>query len=178
MANAFHVVPSGDGWAVKKEGNERSSSTHETQKAAIDAAREMAKEGDELVIHRADGTIRENVTVSGPRSGDNGSPSGDRGDRRVREEDRPRFHDIWSVGSRVSWQAIVAGVAVALATAAILTAFAAAVQIPLLDDMSAKGIQWYVAVAAVVVLLASMFLGGFVASRLTTRETPAETVIY
>ena len=48
-----HVVPNGEGWAVKKEGNERVSSTHETQKAAIDAAREMAKEGDELVIHRA-----------------------------------------------------------------------------------------------------------------------------
>ncbi len=39
--DTLHVVPHDDSWAVKREGNERSSSTHSTQKEAIDAAREL-----------------------------------------------------------------------------------------------------------------------------------------
>src|SRR5262245_42072533 len=171
--NTIHVVPSGDGWAVKKEGNERHSSTHETQKAAIDSAREMAREGDDIVIHRTDGTVRETVTYTGARAG--GNSNGDRSDR---DDNRPRFHDIWSVGSRVSWGAILAGVLVAMGTAALLTAFAAGVQIPLLENVNPKTWAITTAIAAMVVLLAALFLGGFVASRMTTRETPTESVFY
>jgi len=40
------VVPHDGSWAVKREGNERASSTHKTQREAIDAARELATEGD------------------------------------------------------------------------------------------------------------------------------------
>lgn len=55
-----HVVKSGDGWAVKKEGNERASSVHPTQRQAIDAGRDAAKvERSELVIHGRDGKIRD-----------------------------------------------------------------------------------------------------------------------
>jgi hypothetical protein len=55
-----HVVPHDDGWAVKKEGNERSSSVHPTQKEAMDAGRNIAKtEQSELVIHGRDGRIRD-----------------------------------------------------------------------------------------------------------------------
>lgn len=55
-----HVVPSGNSWAVKKAGNERASSVHETQKKAIDAAIPAAKkEGSGVVIHRPDGRIRD-----------------------------------------------------------------------------------------------------------------------
>jgi len=179
MANSFHVVPHGEGWAVKKEGVERAHSTHETQKAAIDAARDAAKEGDEIVIHRTDGTIREQVTYTGAGAAAAARSNGNSGNRdRDRDDDRPRYHDIWSVGTRVRWSAILAGVAVALGTAALLTAFAAAIQIPLLDDMKPDNIALTTAIAMIVVLLASMFLGGFVASRMMTRETMAETIIY
>jgi len=37
-----HVVPRDDGWAVKGEGNKRDTSRHNTQKEAIDAARDIA----------------------------------------------------------------------------------------------------------------------------------------
>ena len=55
-----HVVPHPQGWAVKVEGGKRASSVHETQKEAIDRAREIAgNQGTELYIHGRDGRIRE-----------------------------------------------------------------------------------------------------------------------
>lgn len=55
-----HVVPHSDGWAVKGAGNQRATSIHNTQKQAIDAARDIAKnQHSELVIHRTDGRIRD-----------------------------------------------------------------------------------------------------------------------
>lgn len=55
-----HVVPHKDGWATKKEGAKRAGIVVDTQKAAIDKAREQAKrEHVEVVVHRKDGTIRD-----------------------------------------------------------------------------------------------------------------------
>lgn len=60
MAKNQHVVPYEGQWAVRGEGNERSTSIHQTQAEAIDAAREIARnQRSELVIHRADGRIRD-----------------------------------------------------------------------------------------------------------------------
>jgi len=54
-----HVVPNkSGGWSVKKEGNDRSSSKHDTKKEAMDSGRRAAKkEESELVIHNQDGKI-------------------------------------------------------------------------------------------------------------------------
>lgn len=55
-----HVVPHPDGWAVKGAGALRASSVHDTQRAAIDAAREVARnQGTELLIHGRNGQIRD-----------------------------------------------------------------------------------------------------------------------
>lgn len=55
-----HVVPHPEGWAVKPAKGQRASSVHETQRDAIDRAREIARnQGTELFIHRRDGRIRE-----------------------------------------------------------------------------------------------------------------------
>ncbi len=55
-----HVVPAGDGWAVRKAGARRASGRFATQKAAIDSARKLAKkQRTELYIHGRDGKIRE-----------------------------------------------------------------------------------------------------------------------
>lgn len=55
-----HVVPSGGRWAVKKQGAKRASSLHDTQSAAIETGREIARAGRaELVIHRPNGQIRD-----------------------------------------------------------------------------------------------------------------------
>ncbi len=56
----FHVVPSDGRWAVRKAGNDRVSSTHRTQGAAINRAIPRAKEeGSDVVIHGRDGKIRD-----------------------------------------------------------------------------------------------------------------------
>jgi hypothetical protein len=56
----YHVVKNGDQWAVKREGAQRASSTHQTQQDAIDSGRELAKKSQgELRIHRPNGQIRD-----------------------------------------------------------------------------------------------------------------------
>ncbi len=56
----YHVVPQDGKWAVVGEGSARASSVHRTQHEAIDAGRGLAQRSrSELVIHRADGRIRD-----------------------------------------------------------------------------------------------------------------------
>lgn len=60
MGKNQHVVPRGTGWAVRGEGNQRVTSTHNTQAEAIEAGREIAtNQQSELLIHRPNGQIRE-----------------------------------------------------------------------------------------------------------------------
>ena len=60
MGKDQHVVPHEDKWAVKGAGNEKATSVHETQRDAIGAAREIAKnQHSEVVTHRPDGTTRD-----------------------------------------------------------------------------------------------------------------------
>lgn len=55
-----HTVPTDDGWANKREGGQRASSTHDTKAEAQAAGRDAAKkDGVEHVIHKKDGTIGE-----------------------------------------------------------------------------------------------------------------------
>lgn len=55
-----HIVPAGDRWGVRGEGNERLTSVHDTQRQAIEAGREIARnQHSELLIHGEDGRIRE-----------------------------------------------------------------------------------------------------------------------
>lgn len=56
----IHVVPHNGGWATRKEGAQRVGHTADTQKEALEEAREQAKrEKVEVVIHRPDGRIRD-----------------------------------------------------------------------------------------------------------------------
>jgi len=60
MGKNQHVVPYQDKWAVRGEGNEKVTSTYDTQAEAIQRAREIAiNQRSEVVIHRPDGTIRD-----------------------------------------------------------------------------------------------------------------------
>jgi uncharacterized protein YdaT len=55
-----HVVPHDGEWAVRGEGNQRVTSIHDTQREAIQRAREIAiNQEAEVVIHRPDGRIRD-----------------------------------------------------------------------------------------------------------------------
>jgi poly(hydroxyalkanoate) granule-associated protein len=56
----FHLLPDGDNWAVRREGEDADLSVHGTKKPAMDSARGIAQaaEPSRLVVHRADGTIQ------------------------------------------------------------------------------------------------------------------------
>lgn len=56
-----HVVPNKDGgWSVKGAGNGKATANTDTQKQAIEKAKEIAKnQGSEVVIHGRDGKIRD-----------------------------------------------------------------------------------------------------------------------
>ncbi len=54
-----HVVPSKDGWAVKKEGAVRASVVAPTKASAIKAANRI-KSVERIVVHKKDGTIESN----------------------------------------------------------------------------------------------------------------------
>ncbi len=60
MRRNQHVVPHKDGWAVRGAGSQRASSVHPTQKEAIEAGRNIARnQGTELFIHDRHGRFRE-----------------------------------------------------------------------------------------------------------------------
>ncbi len=55
-----HVTPRDDGWAVMREGNQRASSVHPTQKEAEKVGRQAArKDRTEFVLHNRQGEIRQ-----------------------------------------------------------------------------------------------------------------------
>lgn len=164
--DVLHVVPHDEGWGVKREGNERLSSTHGTQKEAIDSARTLAHDGDNIVIHRPDGTIREQVTYTQTPS-TNGN---------AQTPLQPQ--DVVSVGSRVSWQAVLAGLAVTFTVYIFLTLLALAIGVSTMDYVRSRTFGIGAAVVGIVSLLAALFLGGYMTSRLSTRETRAEAVAY
>jgi len=60
-AKTTHVIPKNGGWVVKKEGSaNRRSSLYSTQKAAIEAARDIVQgtPSGQIVIHRLNGSMR------------------------------------------------------------------------------------------------------------------------
>lgn len=60
MGKNQHVVPKGDKWGVRGEGNSKFTSLHDTQREAIAAAREISRnQNSELFIHGKNGRIRE-----------------------------------------------------------------------------------------------------------------------
>ncbi len=60
MANQ-HVIPNPNGgWDVKGEGNSRATKHTDTQREAIDVAKDIArKQHSEAIIHGRDGKIRD-----------------------------------------------------------------------------------------------------------------------
>jgi hypothetical protein len=74
-----HVVPSGGGWAVRREG--RLSDTFSTQANAIKAARDMVRNNviGQFVVLKQDGQIVKHVTHGLPKVQD---PPGKRGGKK------------------------------------------------------------------------------------------------
>lgn len=60
MGKNQHVVPYDSQWAIRGAGNQKVTSTHNTQNEAIQRAREIAQnQHSEVIVHRPDGRIRD-----------------------------------------------------------------------------------------------------------------------
>lgn len=60
MGKNQHVTKHEDGWQIKGAGNQRATKVVDTQKQAIEIARDIARnQKSEVVIHGRDGKIRD-----------------------------------------------------------------------------------------------------------------------
>ncbi len=96
------------------------------------------------------------------------------------ETSRPSAVDLVGVRSRVSWGAIAAGAMVALTIYIVLTMVGVALGIELAVRGTGTGnsLGAGAAIYAIVVLLLSMFFGGWATSRLAVGESKLEAVLY
>jgi len=99
------------------------------------------------------------------------------------QQQEVRLEDVASVGSRVSWQAILAGSVIAVAIHLLLTLFAAAIGLSLTHGYDQSDSQtwarfWAAVVAAVFCICVALFCGGWVTSLMTVGETRREAVIH
>ncbi|MVO98517.1 DUF2188 domain-containing protein [Paenibacillus lutrae] len=64
-SSPVHVVPDGDGWAVKAEGENKPRFEADTKAEAVDKANQLASDRNtSAVIHRKDGTVQESHNYS------------------------------------------------------------------------------------------------------------------
>lgn len=90
-----------------------------------------------------------------------------------------KFEDVAELRSRISWGAIIAGGVIALACSLVLTLLFAGIGLSLTaTDVRSNTLEIGALVAAVVTIIASMFVGGWVTTQLTAGETSREAVIH
>jgi len=90
----------------------------------------------------------------------------------------PHVEDLVSVGSRISWSAILAGAAVALATHFLLGILAAAAGWSLHDRTVEDAAQTRTVVLVIGIACLSLFAGGVVTTQLTAGENKVEAALY
>ena len=94
------------------------------------------------------------------------------------DSNQVHIEDVAGVRSRICWGAVLGGTVIALASSLVLTFFFAAVGLSLKDaDIRADAAGIGALVAAVVTIVASLFLGGWITTQLTVGETRREAVI-
>jgi hypothetical protein len=90
----------------------------------------------------------------------------------------PRVQDVASVGTRVSWGAILAGSILSLALYVLLSILGAAVGLTISERVSASNLRITAIGWAIFVICVSLFVGGIVTSAFTVGENKTESVIY
>jgi uncharacterized membrane protein len=88
-----------------------------------------------------------------------------------------RVEDFTSVGTRVSWSAILAGTFVAVGMYFLLASLGAAVGLSISDHTSASTLQTSSIVWAFVISIAALFVGGLTTSVYTVGENKIEGVV-
>lgn len=92
--------------------------------------------------------------------------------------DTVKTQDIVSVGSRVAWSAIVAGAVVALAIFYALSVLGVAIGLSVRGEVTAESMGWGSAIWSILTILIALFVGGMATTKLATRETRGEAVVY
>ena len=87
-------------------------------------------------------------------------------------------YDYGSVRSRISWGAILAGAAVAMAIYALLMALGVAVGMSVSDDVNTRTLGSSAGVWGFISLLIALFVGGWVTTQVTTGESRTEAILY
>src|SRR4051812_45177095 len=90
----------------------------------------------------------------------------------------PQLEDVASVGSRISWGAILAGAMVALGMYFLLGTLAGAVGMSVSDRVDPSKLQTGVVVWTFVTTAVALFLGGLITSLLTAGENKVEAMLY
>ena len=176
MAARIHVVSAEEGrWGVKEEGRDDMVSTHDTRPEAIRAARSQINGTDGTVmVHDEEGNFLSSDEVEKELESTTPAPMSSAVDSDV------YTHDVKSVGTRVSWSALFSGLLIAIAINIPMTAFGVALGLTVANttELSAEGFSIAAVTWVAVTVLVSLFLGGFVAARNTTWESPTEALQY
>ena len=103
----------------------------------------------------------------------------DRASDRARDRGTDLVPDLFGVTTRVSWSAIIAGTVIALACFFALSLFFSALGITMTDaGVRDRTIGYGALIAAILTIIVSLFVGGWVASQMTVGENRQEAVIY
>ncbi len=174
---SVHVVRNHNGgWSVKDAGSSEPLASTATQREAIDLAWEHAQEIEaDLVIHRRDGSFREVKSVGESRGNDRAGAAG-KGSSEMSEQ--IGVEDVVSVGSRVSWAALLAGAVISLTVYVTLGILGVAIGLSVTPYIEGQEFAIGAAVWAAMTLIVSLFIGGFVTSQSTVGEKKGEAMIY
>lgn len=92
--------------------------------------------------------------------------------------DTPRHEDLYSVGSRISWGAVLAGAVVTLALYLVMTLLGAAIGLTVDVNTPVERLAPWAMAWSVLAACLSLFAGGCVATQLTAGETRTEAMMH
>ncbi|MCE9531873.1 MAG: hypothetical protein K8T89_12220 [Planctomycetes bacterium] len=93
-------------------------------------------------------------------------------------ETSPQVEDLVSVGSRISWPAVLAGAAIALGIYFLFGTLGTAAGLSISDRANITTLQTGAVIWVIFISALAMFVGGVVASVLTAGENKIESMVY
>jgi hypothetical protein len=89
-----------------------------------------------------------------------------------------RTEDFMPVGSRVSWGAIFAGGAMALAMFLVLTLLGGSIGLSIRDEINADTFGTSASIWAIASTIIALFVGGYITSQCTVGENRTESIVH
>lgn len=93
-------------------------------------------------------------------------------------ENTPQMEDLVSIGSRISWSAILAGAAIAISFQFLLGLLAATVGASMTDRVETETLRTSAVIWLIGTACISLFVGGLITTQLTAGENKVEAVIF